>query len=78
MHSRDPSAGDHGASFLERLSRNWNFWILVADIGHSVTNRTCRGTLNRAILPAHQAINSSGVAATTSGLSSTKATGTSS
>ena len=27
-------------SSASRSSRSWNFWIFVADIGHSVTKRT--------------------------------------
>ncbi len=35
-----------------------NFWILVDEIGHSETKRTCRGILNEAILPLQKSISS--------------------
>ena len=37
------------ASASASSSRSRNFWIFVADIGHSVTNRTSRGSLKFAI-----------------------------
>ena len=59
---RRPQAGDVAGrravspspvrpSSTRSWSRSRNFWILVADIGHSVTKRTWRGTLKRAMPP---------------------------
>ena len=42
-------ATDSVASASASSSRSRNFWIFVADIGHSVTNRTSRGSLKFAI-----------------------------
>src|SRR5690606_29619993 len=56
--------------------RSLNFWILVADMGHSVTNITSRGTLKLASLPLQKSISSRPLA-DCPGISSTKATATS-
>ena len=57
------------ASFSMR-SRNLNFWIFVADIGHCSTKRTRRGTLKDASDARQCSISSASVA---SARSSTKA-----
>ncbi len=46
-------------SSAQSWSRRRNFWIFVADIGHSVTKRTWRGILKLEIVPLQNAISSS-------------------
>src|SRR6187551_2292154 len=50
---RFAAADDHSAT---SWSRRRNFWTFVADIGHSVTTRTYRGTLKLAIAPWQKAM----------------------
>ena len=63
---RCPTCRDAARSRAQRsassCSRSTRFWILVADIGHSVTKRTSRGTLNEASWPRQKAMSSSAVA----------------
>src|SRR3984885_7707917 len=56
--------------------RSRNFWILLEDIGHSLTKRTTLGTLKAATSPLQYVTRSASVAAVP-GSSSTNAAGTS-
>jgi hypothetical protein len=71
-----PGARKPGPKGSASIAFSRNFRVLLADGGHSGTNRTSRGTLKLAIRPVQNPMIASAVACAP-GFSSTKATGTS-